>query len=61
MAEPYRQELGLSLMVSDGGAGITIDGCLVAHEPHDRQPCLSLREECEENPVPRAIYYDDSR
>ncbi len=61
MAEPYRQELGLSLMVSDGGAGITIDGRLVALEPLDREPCLRLLEECEEKRVPWAISSDDSR
>lgn len=59
-ALPVMKALGFENMVHDGGNGITLNGQLIDIEPLDRDLCISLIHECDENGFPWGIQPENS-
>ncbi len=60
LAKGVMEELGIKHMVSDGGHGLTINGCLQGIKPLNQNYCLDLISECEEKAIGWSVLVDNS-
>jgi hydroxymethylpyrimidine pyrophosphatase-like HAD family hydrolase len=60
MARGYLKDLGFENMVSDGGAGITLDGRLIGIDPLPKDKVVRLIRECEANGLAWGIQPDNT-